>query len=118
MTAKKKSVIAEVIEVIANSELGHSLNEWARRGLGLPRPVDEGMKAGARQTAENIRKWVKDDPYVILGVDHGADTEVVKAAYKALTKKYHESGTEPNEKMMKRINGAYEAIMKERGQPK
>jgi curved DNA-binding protein CbpA len=76
------------------------------------------MRGEARKMGAKIRSQMKDDPYIILGVDQGADVLVIKAAYRALTKKYHESGTNPDEKMMKRINLAYETIMKEKGEPK
>lgn len=121
MTAKKKSALAEVLEVIANSEIGHTLNEKLRGFLSLPNPppADDKMRGEARKMGAKIRSQMKDDPYVILGVDQGADIVVIKAAYRALAKKYHpDSGTTPDGKMMKRINLAYEAIMKERGEPK
>jgi len=63
-----------------------------------------------------------DDPYVILGLDPGASTEAVRAAYRSLVKAYHPDrhmaeGTPPEfirvaEDRMAAINGAYARIMK------
>ncbi len=57
------------------------------------------------------------DPYEVLGVQRGADKDTVKAAYRALAKKYHPdqySGS-PLEDLakekMQEINEAYDAII-------
>ena len=55
------------------------------------------------------------DYYKILGVDIDASEEVIKAAYKAMAKKYHPDtykGDPMNaEKRMKDINIAFETLM-------
>ena len=119
--AKRRSTAAEIAQVVLNSDIGETLNEGLRRIIGLtrvPPAVSDKMKGEARKAGDKIRDQMRDDPYHILGIDREADVVVVKAAYRSLTKKYHESGTEPNANMMKRVNAAYEAIMKERGVPK
>lgn len=58
---------------------------------------------------------MEKDPFDVLGVQHGADTAVVTAAYKALCKKYHPD-LNPDDKeaakKMQEINDAYTAIKK------
>ncbi len=63
-----------------------------------------------------VRPEREDDPYYVLGIRKDASDVVVKAAYRALTKKYHpDFGESPNQEMMARINEAFEKISKERG---
>lgn len=63
----------------------------------------------------------KESPYSILGVAPDAPMEVIEAAYKALSKKWHpDREPDPNKKkarteMMQKINGAMDAIRAERG---
>ena len=60
------------------------------------------------------------DPYQILGVSRNASEQEIKAAYKALVKKYHPDQYQDNplaefaEEKMAEINTAYDAIMQER----
>ncbi len=60
------------------------------------------------------------DPYEVLGVRRGASEEEIKAAYKALAKKYHPDNYVNNplgdlaEEKMKEINEAYDSIMNKR----
>ena len=57
------------------------------------------------------------DPYVILGISHGATEAEVKAAYKELVKKYHPDQYENNplkdvaSEKMAEINQAYDEII-------
>ena len=54
-----------------------------------------------------------DDPYRVLGLEHGASDEEVKRAYRRLAKKYHPDmnpGDEHAAKMMNDINAAYDQI--------
>lgn len=50
------------------------------------------------------------DYYKILQVDPHADPEVVKAAYKSLSKRYHPDTSGSDGQMMKLINEAYEVL--------
>lgn len=60
------------------------------------------------------------DPYKILGVSRDATDDEIKKAYRSLSRKYHPDANvnNPNkdqaEEMFKRIQQAYEQIMKER----
>ncbi|MBQ0000245.1 MAG: DnaJ domain-containing protein [Clostridiales bacterium] len=60
------------------------------------------------------------DPYKILGITRDATDDEVKKAYRALSRKYHPDANinNPNkdaaEEMFKRVQQAYEQIMKER----
>lgn len=53
-----------------------------------------------------------DDPYEILGISPNAPDEVVKAAHKALAKKFHTdaTGKSDDDKDMKQVNAAFEKI--------
>lgn len=48
--------------------------------------------------------------YKVLQVDSEAEAEVVKAAYRALSRKYHPDGTHPSTERMKRLNDAYAVL--------
>lgn len=54
----------------------------------------------------------KDDPYEVLGISPNAPDEVVKAAHKALARKFHTdaTGKSDDDKDMKRVNAAFEKI--------
>ena len=57
------------------------------------------------------------DPYEVLGIPRGSDPERVKAAYRALAKKYHPDNyidsplAEVANEKMQEINEAYDAII-------
>ena len=53
-----------------------------------------------------------NDPYTILGVQRGAPAEVIKAAYKALSKLYHPDLNKTPEaaRRMQEINAAYDKL--------
>lgn len=61
-----------------------------------------------------------NDPYKVLGVSRNASEEEIKAAYKALVKKYHPDQYQGNplaefaEEKMAEINSAYDAVIEER----
>lgn len=61
-----------------------------------------------------------DDPYKVLGVSPNASDDEVKAAYRALAKKYHPDAYANNPladlaaEKMKDINAAYEEVQKQR----
>lgn len=51
------------------------------------------------------------NPFEVLAVSRFAPIEVINAAYRALSKKYHpDMGAIPDENAMKLINAAYEAL--------
>jgi len=54
----------------------------------------------------------KNDPYEVLGVSRKAPDEVIKAAHKALARKYHTdaTGNLGDDSDMKRVNAAFEQI--------
>lgn len=64
------------------------------------------------------------DPYKVLGVSRDATDDEIKAAYRALAKKYHPDNYANNplsdlvEEKMKEINEAYDTIRKERASGK
>lgn len=75
-------------------------------------------KASNIFTGGNDVEVPEDSPYRILGVHPEAADFVVRAAYKAMQKKYHPDGAAPNEEMSKLVNNAYESICHEREIPK
>lgn len=50
------------------------------------------------------------DAYAVLQVDPGADLEVIQAAYRALAKRYHPEGSDPDTARMAEINRAYDEV--------
>lgn len=53
-----------------------------------------------------------EDPHEVLGVAHGADPDVVKAAKRRLAAKHHpDSGEDPDEERFKAVNRAAEAVL-------
>ena len=62
------------------------------------------------------------DPYQVLGMTRSASDEEIKKAYRNLSRKYHPDANvnNPNkdqaEEMFKRVQQAYDQIMKERQQ--
>ena len=48
--------------------------------------------------------------YKILQVDREAEPEVIKAAYRALSRKYHPDGSHPSAERMMRLNDAYAVL--------
>lgn len=48
--------------------------------------------------------------YKVLQVDPEAEPEVIKAAYRALSRKYHPDGSHPSEARMMRLNDAYSVL--------
>lgn len=58
------------------------------------------------------------DPYQVLGVSPGASDDEIKAAYRALAKKYHpdlNQGSAEAEEKMKELNEAYTVLIKGQG---
>ena len=84
------------------------------------------VNLGAPLLAEGARYIAPDagDPWVVLGVEPGADAESVRTAYRNLVKAYHPDrhmadGTPPEfirvaEARMAAINAAYATIVKGR----
>jgi hypothetical protein len=56
------------------------------------------------------RKKKVKDYYEILQVSENAELEVIQAAYRGLSKKYHPDGENPDEERMKEINEAWEVL--------
>jgi curved DNA-binding protein CbpA len=50
------------------------------------------------------------DAYTVLQVLPTAEMEVVRAAYRALARRYHPDGTCPDARRMAELNGAYERL--------
>ena len=55
-----------------------------------------------------------DSPYRVLGISPDAPDFLLRAAYRAMQKKYHPDGESPNEELSKQVNNAYERICMER----
>jgi len=71
-------------------------------------------KAAGLFSGENINELPPDSPYRILLINPDAPDFLVKAAYRAMQKKYHPDGETPDEAMSKLVNEAYEKICLER----
>ncbi len=77
-----------------------------------------GQPADAQEAMRRFREAASPyaSPFKVLGVDTEAPQEVVKAAYRSLSRKYHpDGGKEPNLEKTKAINAAYEEICKVKG---
>lgn len=100
-----------------SSPVGLTIDEAARRALGLPPGrVAQKITADAKESADRVRERMDQDrasPYKVLGVDKEADELVVKAAWKALAKRYHPDKAGGSAEKMKAINEAYSQICKE-----
>ena len=101
-----------------SSPLGQSINDAARLALGLP-PVStvEKIATEGKESAGSVRDRMNQDrnsPYKVLGVDREADQLVVKAAWKALAKRYHPDNKGGDAEKMKAIDNAYAQICDER----
>jgi DnaJ like chaperone protein len=105
-------LIAATDGVVHPEELDY-LNEVAER-LGFD-------KASYARIRARYVTPPADDPYVVLGLQPGADKDAVRAAYRALVKQYHPDrhlaeGTPPEfirvaEQRMAAINAAYRALV-------
>jgi len=75
-------------------------------------PPNSSKSHHGRDSANEDRHHSEDDPYEILGVSRKAPEEVIKAAHKALARKYHTdaTGKAGDDKDMKRVNAAFERI--------
>ena len=74
-------------------------------------------------SATLIGEYRKMTPYEVLRVDPSASTEKVRKAYRDMIRAYHPDLTDSfmrsfNEEIAKIINGAYEAILRERNEPR
>lgn len=88
------------------------------------KPLIDEIRANkrTRETAKETRQSSHDetDPYVILGIRHGASQEEIKKAYYELVKQYHPDrvnslGPELQElarKKTSQLNRAYEQLQK------
>lgn len=113
-----QSLPAELIGIIFDGPIGQTINDKLRQIMGLPKPdTSAKMRTEAKGAAEKIKsKMDENSPYKVLGVDPGAEEQVVKAAYKAKAKLFHPDppGGGSNRKMAE-INQAYERILKAKG---
>ncbi|MBT9161020.1 MAG: Chaperone protein DnaJ [Dehalococcoidia bacterium] len=75
----------------------------------------EDLKRAARQARKTLHDLKDESPYRILGVTEDADNEVVKAAYKAKSRKAHPDTPTGSNNEMSKINSAYRDICKARG---
>lgn len=107
----------EAFGMLLSSPLGESLDEFARRQMGLPPPkLKEKISAEGKSSAEEIkRRMYQDDPYKVLGVDRDAEEQVVKAAYRAKAKLFHPDKTGGSSEKMAQINEAYHKVCEEKG---
>ena len=76
------------------------------------------LRAAAQRAKVNK---MSNDPYKILGINQGATDDEVKAAYRALAKKYHPDNFKPDDPLahlaiekMQQLNEAYDEIMNRR----
>ena len=89
---------------------GKGIKDFVGRGIELF--GDDVIK---KFTKEEKVKLSPDNPYVILGVRPEASTIVIKAAYRAMAKEKHpDAGGNPED--FKKIQEAYEEIMRQRGE--
>lgn len=113
---KRRSVPGEIIDILLNSPVGQSLDDKVRQIIRLPpREAPAKIRAEARGTAEKIKREMEaNSPYKALGVDPAAPEEVIRAAYRARSRKAHPDAGGSNQKMAE-INAAFAEICRKRG---
>ncbi len=82
----------------------------------LPRAIEYfGQEVIEKVMAKTSVQLPSDSPYAILGVRHDAADFIIKAVYRKLAGMYHPDNRETgNEEKFKKMQGAYDAIVKER----
>lgn len=53
---------------------------------------------------------IERDAYAVLQVMHTADEDVIRAAYRALARRYHPDGRQPDSVRMAELNAAYDRL--------
>ena len=105
-----KELAKTVSEVVLTTVLKHNLNP-----AGNDQKQQENLKRAARQAKQALHDLKNNSPYRILGVTEDADSEVIKAAYKAKAKKLHPDRPTGSAEKMAEINEAYHQICKAKG---
>jgi DnaJ-domain-containing protein 1 len=93
---------------------------WTSRLKRAYQAKGSASSSGKQQTTSPGREEAGSDPYEVLGLDHGASKEEIKAAHKRLAAQYHPDkvqhlGKEFQELAHKKfvaIQNAYDTLMK------
>ena len=85
----------------------------------LPRAIEYfGQEVIEKVMTNTSATLSADSPYAILGVRHDAADFIIKAVYRKTAAMYHpDNQATGNEEKFKQIQGAYDAIVKERNKP-
>lgn len=99
----------------------HAYNQYRETAQRTRDRADRDYERARRRTHSSYTsdpdEWQEtdgEDPYKILGVQHDAPDEVVRAAHKAQARKHH-TDLGGDRDTMARINAAFEAIGRARG---
>lgn len=106
-TAQAQEKLEEAIKAQADQMIRKMMTDM------LGGKVDMAQMASILQGLMG-RLQAQDSPYRVLGLDPSAEDDVVRLAYRALSRKHHPDKGGSQEKMTE-INRAYEAIGRERG---
>ena len=105
-----KELAKTVSEVVLTTVLKHNPSS-----AGNDQKQQENLKRAARQAKQALHDLKNNSPYRILGVTEDADSEVIRAAYKARARKLHPDKPTGSAEKMAEINEAYHQICKARG---
>jgi hypothetical protein len=99
----------------------HAYHQYQRTARKARERADRDYERARKRTHSSYTgdpdQWEEtngEDPYKILGVQHDAPDEVIKAAHKAQARKHHTDHGGDRDTMA-RINAAFEAIGRARG---
>ncbi|MBA7685929.1 Chaperone protein DnaJ [subsurface metagenome] len=101
--------VVEVVNTTFEQLTGKSISSWLKELQQPPRELPPGEQAAPQQPAMPLA-----DAYAILGLPQTASIEEVKRNYGRLAFIFHPDREGGYNEAMKRVNEAYERVMREK----